>query len=396
MQSGEQRGARQLSPQDLARLVQVEDLGELTGAEIVRLFRQEEQLAAYAPDGVLQRDPRDGTLIAYSSARARRPHDNVPQLPRDAGDGGAASRNCPICDGNTTGVIDVAPLSEGFTFINKNLFPVVYLPGAVSGREGSFDGLDDADSTAAPRPMAAPRPIAGAHFLQWTSSLHDRDWHNMPLAELEVVLERMARLEGKLLTEGRAILPDASEAHVIVIKNYGRAVGASLAHGHQQIALSSVMPRRVRDNQRFEERHGETFSAFLQRENPEQLLVHDYGKAVLVVPYFMRRPYDMILAVRDVRRRYLSELDEAELAAVARGWRDATRAIVEIMPRIGRDTAYNVTVSNGQGAGLYIEFLPYTQETGGFEQIGLWACQASPHGVAEDLRAVMAEMDRGE
>ena len=42
--------------------------------------------------------------------------------------------------------------------------------------------------------------------------------------------------------------------------------------------------------------------------------------------------------------------------------------------------------SNGPGAGLYFEFLPYTQETGGFEKLGLWVCQNNPHNVAAQLR----------
>jgi hypothetical protein len=57
-----------------------------------------------------------------------------------------------------------------------------------------------------------------------------------------------------------------------------------------------------------------------------------------------------------------------------------------IMPKIGRETAYNVIVNNGPGAGIYFEFLPYTQETGGFEHLGLLLCQGNPGMVAEDVR----------
>ena len=31
-----------------------------------------------------------------------------------------------VCQGETTGIIDVAELSEGVTFINKNLYPALY------------------------------------------------------------------------------------------------------------------------------------------------------------------------------------------------------------------------------------------------------------------------------
>jgi hypothetical protein len=83
-------------------------------------------------------------------------------------------------------VIDVTDLSKGFTFINKNLFPILF-PG------GSFEtSLPD-------MPDSAGMPAHGFHFLQWTSSQHDKDWHNMPRSDRIVVLKRLAALEKKLL-----------------------------------------------------------------------------------------------------------------------------------------------------------------------------------------------------
>ena len=38
-------------------------------------------------------------------------------------------RECIICMGQTTQVLDMAKLSEGFTFINKNLYPIFYPEG---------------------------------------------------------------------------------------------------------------------------------------------------------------------------------------------------------------------------------------------------------------------------
>ncbi|MFN2115990.1 MAG: hypothetical protein ACK2T6_09745 [Anaerolineae bacterium] len=372
--------SNRLSPSALRTVVQVDSLDDLTARRLVELFRGEESLQPNAPDGLCQVDPRDGAVITYNSARARRPHDYGKRadigLPN-------AEAYCPICDGKTTGAIDVAPLSDGFTFINKNMFPVLYLEGDVAA------GAPPTDPTAG-------SPIGGLHLLQWTSTVHAHDFHNMPLADVEIVLRRLARLEGLLLGGAETILGRPGPAYVLVIKNYGPLVGGSLAHGHQQIALSSVMPRRMADNARFEEQHCEPFAAFMLRENPAELTVRDYGAARLVVPYFMRRPYDMMLLARDTSRRYLSELDDAEIGALAAAWQDATRAVLDVMPRIGRQPAYNVTVSNGPGAGLYVEFLPYTQETGGLEHLGLWACQNNPADVARDLRATIAKWRDGE
>jgi len=112
---------------------------------------------------------------------------------------------------------------------------------------------------------------------------------------------------------------------------------------------------------------------------------------VLLVPYFMRRPYDMILLVKDASKRHLHELTGAEISAVAEGWHDAIRAMRSIMPEIGREIAYNVVTHNGPGAGLYFEFLPYVQETGGAEHLGLFICQGNPTSAATRIRKYLRQ-----
>jgi galactose-1-phosphate uridylyltransferase len=237
------------------------------------------------------------------------------------------------------------------------------------------------------------------HFLQWTSSYFDRDWHNMPQSDRLVVFQRLASLEANLLLDGSDGYPVSgatsdgrpTRGYVLIIKNHGRMVGGSLAHGHQQILYSSVRPRHLERNHRFEQRRGEAFAAYMLRENPAELLVKDYGPAILMVPYFMRRPYNTLLILKDHGKRFLCECTEEELSALAQAWGDVTAAIMAIMPELGKPTAYNITVSNGPGAGLYCEFLPFTQETGGFEHLGLWVCQDSPQRVAPHLRRLLAE-----
>jgi len=63
--------------------------------------------------------------------------------------------------------------------------------------------------------------------------------------------------------------------------------------------------------------------------------------------------------------------------------------MLSIMPAIGREPAYNILTNNGPGAGLYFEFQPYTQEFGGFEQLGLLICQADPFQAAGHLRHLL-------
>jgi galactose-1-phosphate uridylyltransferase len=378
--------SQQIDRAALGRILQAESIETLPFHQLVKLFREEEGIDAYLPDGLCQTDPRNGDRVLFNSSRARRPHDNLPNPFIEA----QASQDCVVCQGRTTGAIDVADLTEGFSFINKNLYPSLY-PWEINRSDHFADGVDE-------NPGLSLLPF-GLHFLQWTSSLHDKDWHNMPLGDRVAVMRRLAALEKKLLTDAEVFFrsskryesPSGAQAFVLIIKNYGRLVGGSLAHGHQQIALSNVMPRRFGDNWRFEQERGERFSAYLMRENPAKLCIRDYGSAMLLVPYFMRRPYDMMLLVKDAGKRYLYELTEAETMAVSEGWHDALRAIHWIMPEVDRELAYNVITHNGPGAGLYFEFLPYTQETGGFEHLGLLVCQGNPASAATQIREYLEQ-----
>jgi galactose-1-phosphate uridylyltransferase len=377
---------KQLSPQLLEKILIRESLNDLSQPELIDLIASHEGISKFAPDGFYQVDPRNGERIVYNSSRARRPHDNREQQQNSSINQDTA---CVICEGKTTGVIDVAELSNGFTFINENLFPMVH-PKAL---------LDQKSEAACPDKFSTDGTEAtGMHLLHWTSSIHSDDWDNMPLADLEISFERLTALEQLLLQTAPARMPsnrewgDSSDSrgYVSIIKNYGRPVGGSLAHGHQQICFSNTMPRRFLENLNFERNHNERFSAYLDRVTEPSLEVLDLGEARLLVPYFMRRPYDMILLVKDTSKRYLYQLSQDELKAVVRGWKVATRAMLSVLTGLGREPAYNVVIFNGPGAGIYIEFLPFTQETGGFELAGLSVCQSTPLEAATYLRDIVS------
>ncbi|MFW6312394.1 MAG: hypothetical protein ACOC2N_00730, partial [Spirochaetota bacterium] len=179
------------------------------------------------------------------------------------------------------------------------------------------------------------------------------------------------------------------ERYVSIIKNAGRLVGGSLTHPHQQIALSNAMPRRVRENQRFHDRTGVPFADFMLGENPPELTVASLGTGRFMVPYFMRRPYDLLYVLEDSGPGHLFETSAAARRdlgdALALGMR-LTRAGLRAA---GREEAYNIVFHTGPGAGVYLEFLPLTQEDGGFEKLGLSACQSSPFAAAETLRGAL-------
>ncbi len=375
---------QELTAEQIAPIRERERIDGASAKELVELFERELGASTALPDGQLQIDPRSGERVLFNSGRSKRPHDN--EL-KGGGEGEAEllSRPCVICGGKSTGILDVAELSEGVTFINKNLYPVLF-PRA----------REDLGVSA-----IAGDAVHGLHLLQWTSSIHHLDWHNMPQGDCETVLRRLAALEGALLHGGYEAMPDNAatfgdaegrRGYVGIVKNYGALVGGSLIHGHQQIAYCNIMPRRLADNWRFEEAWGERYADYILRETPEVLRLRDYGAATLLTPYYMRRPFDMQLVLHDTSKRYLCELDDAEVAAVARAFREAIQLIREVMPRIGRKLAYNVIVHNGPGAGLYVDFLPYTQEVGGYEHLGLVLCQADPTETAKTAREILTDI----
>ena len=187
---------QQLSWERLQTILQSASLEQLPMEQLYQLFHAEKEMAPFLPDSVCQIDPRNGELIVYNATRARRPHDSgkiddfLPTVDE---------KPCVICQGKTTGVIDVARLSQGATFINKNLFPIIY----------PLQNILEAylQQPLYPDPLHTGRVCYGFHFLQWTSSQHDQDWHTLSLADGLIVLKRLAALERKLLYESREFMP---------------------------------------------------------------------------------------------------------------------------------------------------------------------------------------------
>jgi galactose-1-phosphate uridylyltransferase len=353
--------------QSLKQLLQIESVEGMDRLGLGKLI-VEELPGDHLPRDFYRIDPRTLDRIIYSDARTLRPHDNRIEQSEQA----RPNRTCVICRGETTGIVDVAELSEGFTFINKNLFPVVF----------PFDQTFSEEGEPSPREVAQ---VSGLHLLQWTSSQHDKDWHNMPRNDRVVVMSRLALLEGALLRDHSLGEQTHSKRYVSIIKNYGSEVGASLEHGHQQIILSSVKPRALEDHERFLDEWSEPFPSYVLKQTAAELVVKDYGDAVLLVPDFMRRPYAMLLLLKDSAKSHLYELTSGEVEAVAEGWHDVTRAFHVLMESLGKPIAYNITMHSGTGQGVYFEFLPYTQPMGGLEHLGLYVCQETPERAADWL-----------
>jgi hypothetical protein len=111
-----------------------------------------------------------------------------------------------------------------------------------------------------------------------------------------------------------------------------------------------------------------------------------------MVPFYMRRPFDMILVVYDQNPQYLHELIPEDTQQLADGFACGMALLRTIMHALKREFAFNAVFHTAAGGGLYVEFLPLTQEEGGFEKLGLSVCQSTPDTAAQVLREAMRSL----
>jgi galactose-1-phosphate uridylyltransferase len=332
-----------------------------------------------------QLDPRDGTIIIYAEHRALRRNEHAKKIDKKASP-------CPICHGQLTEVVDVADLSDGFTFISQNRYPVVY-PVKSQSKQTSPQSLY-------PDPHHIGRYAYGFHLLQWSSSVHENDWHNMPISDVSIGMRRLANLEEKLLKQSSGYMPVSDQnkhlyGYVSIIKNYGSAAGASLTHGHQQIAFSNIMPQRTYNNQRFYQRHHISFSQFLLRENPASLTVAEIGSTRIIVPYFMRRPFNLLIVPR-AEAEHLHELSPEELQELEVAIQKTMQVYHSLLESLNIEVSFNMAIHTGPDSQLYVEFFPMVQAMGGFERIGMWICQLSVQKAADQLRGLFEQKTKEE
>ena len=272
-----------LSEETLAALTRNRNLSELSYEQIIDDFRAMEELEKFRPTGICRVDPRNGDRVIYSPMRSRRPtqfnvhkHITVRIEPID----------CPVCNGETSTIIDIQPLSKGYTFINKNIFPVVSYDYPSEKQPKTHEPAEE-------KHKMLGTYAQGGHWLQWISSFHEMDLHNMPVEDIAVVLSRLALFEGKLLKGKRSNMPVWTDTEgrkfygfVGIIRNFGQMGGASLAHGHLQITHTNVIPKAIIDDREYYVRNNRSFS-----DNRPSLFASSRAMGMLaaeVLPYFCR------------------------------------------------------------------------------------------------------------
>ena len=348
---------RKVSSEVLAKLTYSTDLDEYDFDGLRAAIRKDDLINPFVPENYVRTDPRNGERVLYSLARAQRPmttkEETRPELRH--------IDSCPLCNGETTSFIDVTPLSEGHTLINKNLYPAIYPHQMTNEAEPAF----------------------GMHFLQWSSTLHDKDIHNMPKSDCRIIIDRLALLEEKLL---HSASKKEHKAYVGIIKNYGFLAGGSLSHGHQQIVYSNVAPRKIVDDERFLSERSQSFADYLMKTNDESLTIASFGPIKAVTPHFMLRPLHTILLFQGEPCEYLHHLSDGQRDGLVEAFGKLLPAIIETMPKIGRLPCFNIVFHCGPIGQMYIEIHAYTQEIAGLEHLGLYVCQGTPEQSAQMLK----------
>ena len=330
------------------------NINDLTYLEIIKYLQENDEIKKNLPSRLIAKDPRNFNQVVYSEARAFRPCNSFDETLNE--------ENCPICEGKTTRILDVAKLSEGHTFINLNLYPILYPFKNEQLNETSYY-----------------EKMYGTHFLHWHSTDHQKDFHNMEIEDIKICFERIADLEKFLLTsESHISFSDNNKrGHITIIKNYRR--GGSLAHGHIQIFHASSLSKAEIADREFLKKYGYGFSSLLQNEKTSEITFsYNKNEVVVITPFCIRRPLECTICFKDCTKNYLHQLSEQELYGLSQVFSHVTKSIFKIMPdNFGLKPSYTILFHLGEIGGLYIEILPHTQELGACEYLGFYVCDGT-------------------
>jgi len=379
-----------LSYKRLVELTEYEDVSKISYQQLVQsIIEDKANIAKFKPDNICSIDPRGYERIVYSEKRGKRPHEIKSSLSINKSiNKEIAVTSCPICQGKTTGIIDRSPLSSGYTFINKNLFPILYPENSLS----IYPLIKDN------KPVILKKKAYGLHLVQWSSTEHTKDLHNLSPSDVAIILARLGVLEEKLLHASDSKMPETSlhkgKSHfgyVGIIKNYGVNVGGSLGHGHQQIVHMNIIPAKIKMDINFIKKNGKSFVQFLLNKNPPEFTLYDGENLRILIPYFMKRALETIIAFKNPRISYLHDLNKKEILELALSLQKILKATINLMVKMDIEPAYNLLFHTGPIGEMYIEVLPHTQVYGGYEYSGIYVCQGSPLSTAEIFQPTFAQ-----
>jgi UDPglucose--hexose-1-phosphate uridylyltransferase len=226
-------------------------------------------------------NPLTGEHVLVSPGRSRRPwqgrQESAAAPPRPAHD-----PECYLCPGNARAGGQRNPAYEG-TFVFVNDF------SALRPREGSEPAASD--------PLFTALPEGGLCKVVCFSPRHDLTLPELPVADIDRVLETWAR-ESAILGAREDI------ACVQVFENKGELMGCSNPHPHSQIwateSLTDAVAKELARQRRHLEAHGRPLLAeYLERElemGERLVVVNDFWAAL--VPFWAQWPFETLVLPR--------------------------------------------------------------------------------------------------
>ncbi|HOK39773.1 MAG TPA: hypothetical protein PLD27_01860 [bacterium] len=359
-----------ISEAKLKNLMKYEDLRRIKYSEvrnfILDYFKEKKDNYHHIYSAI---DPRNEDKIIFCPERIKR-YKSTKKIKKEE-----AKQQCEICEGKTTPIIWQEKLSENdVTFINENLYPAIISLNNEENEEVVLRSIYE-----------QKYKISGLHFINWLSSIHTKDFHNMSVDDANVILKMIAEFEMYLLHSEDSNLPISQSikdnkhyGYVSIIKNCGKYAGSTIEHPHIQIIHSNIIPRTIEQDTKFLILNKISFIEYIEKIKKDELkiLEDEYIKAV--IPYFMKRPYHIIIYPKDTVSANLHELTIEEIKSFATFLCKIIGGLKKIFENANIELSYNLLFHTGPVGTLYIELLPYLQTNGGYEQSGLYICDSTP------------------
>ena len=334
----------------------------------------------------LRFDVTTGDWVAFSAARALRPHELTPQSRRPTAE---YDPECPFCPGAAlaTVLLDEEPQLGSASAHDA--------PWQVRALANRYPALMTEEPFARRSfgPLFREMSGYGAHEVIVISPNHSRPLALSPLEEIALALEVMRR-------RCAALGAQPSFEVVQLFQNHGARAGASLQHPHFQILAAPVVPRQMRIKYAVaaEYYHATGSSVYSDLCRDElasgERLVFTNAEFVAFAPFASRVAFETWIIPRAGGTSF-ADLAPDKLPLLA----EAIQAVLGRLYFALSDPAYNLIVNSAPRRHTdepdfvwHIEILPRLSIEAGFElATGMAINSVLPETAAAELRAAEAQ-----
>lgn len=334
----------------------------------------------------LRHDPLTGLWTLIAPERGVRPRD----FAGAEVDGGV--EHCPLC----AGAEDMTPPAKQVFRIGAESWTVRVVDNKFPALEAPDDELG-AEELDAPWPYVATTGFGGHEVIVETPE-HGVGLASYPQEHARLLVDAYAARLRHWRHDGRVM-------HTLLVRNWGRAAGASLAHAHTQLmALPRVPESIIREIGNMTEHAargaGCLLCDMLAADDRGGRVVFDDGTTVVHSPYAAATPYALRVAPRRCAPTFEDAPDEeldsfaAALTAVARALDEhlvgpAFNVIVHVAP-------YRLSELAGMSFHWHADVVPRTHAQAGYGLGSGWTIDVvDPDEAARALRSALDGLSFG-